>query len=83
MARTATSPDVVWANNKRLLFWVGFKLGSFDFKVSKGDLYASNLDGSGRIDIPNGAYYSVVDLTPEDPDTILVERSVGTHSCSS
>ena len=49
--------NVVWANNKRLLFWVGFKLGSFDFKVGKGDLYASNIDGTGRIDIPNGAYY--------------------------
>lgn len=68
--------DVVWANNKRLLFWVGIKMGSFDFRVSKGDLYASNLDGSGRIDIPNGAFYSIVDLTPQDPDTILVERSV-------
>ena len=70
--------NVVWANDKRLLFWVGIKTGSFDFKVSRGDLYASNLDGSGRIDIPNGAYYSIVDLTPEDPDTILVERSLGT-----
>lgn len=70
--------DVVWANNKRLLFWVGVKLGSFDFKVTKGDLYASNIDGTGRIDIPNGAFYSVVDLTPEDPETILVERSFGT-----
>ncbi|RYG12601.1 MAG: S9 family peptidase, partial [Burkholderiales bacterium] len=70
--------NVVWANNKRLLFWVGIKMGSFDFKVTKGDLYASNVDGSGRIDIPNGTYYDIVDLTPEDPDTILVERSLGT-----
>ncbi|NDK37354.1 S9 family peptidase [Pseudoxanthomonas gei] len=69
--------EVVWANNKRLLFWVGIKTGSLDFKVAKGDLYSSNLDGSGRIDIPNGAFYSIVDLTPEDPDTILVERSLG------
>ena len=69
--------NVVWANDKRLLFWVGVKLGSFDFKVSRGDLYASNLDGTGRLDIPNGAYYNVVDMTPEDPDTILVERSIG------
>lgn len=68
--------NVEWANNKRLLFWVGFKLGRFDFKVAKGDLYASNIDGTGRLDIPNGAYYSVVDLTPDDPDTILVSRSV-------
>lgn len=68
--------NVAWANDKRLLFWVGIKTGSFDFKVAKGDLYASNLDGSGRIDIPNGAFYSIVDLTPEDPDTILVERSL-------
>lgn len=67
--------DVTWANNKRLLFWIGFKLGRYDFTVDKGDMYASNIDGTGRLDIPNGTYYSIVDTTPEDPDNILVERS--------
>jgi dipeptidyl aminopeptidase/acylaminoacyl peptidase len=68
--------DVFWANNERLVFVVTFKLGKFDFEVGKGDMYASNLDGTKRIDIPNGLFYSVVDLTPEDPRTILVSRSV-------
>lgn len=68
--------QVLWANNGRLLFYVTFKTGSLDFETGKGDLYASNIDGTKRIDIPNGNYYRIVDMTPEDPDTILVERSV-------
>jgi dipeptidyl aminopeptidase/acylaminoacyl peptidase len=67
---------VMWANNDRILFRVTFKTGSLDFQTARGDLYASNIDGSRRMDIPNGNTYSIVDLTPEDPDTILVERSV-------
>ena len=70
--------QVLWANSNRLLFFVTFKTGRFDFETSKGDLYASNIDGTGRLDIPNGNYYNIVDLTPEDPDTILVERSIET-----
>lgn len=68
--------EVLWANDNRLLFRVGFKTGKFDFETGKADLYASNIDGSGRIDIPNGNYYDILDLTPSDPDTILVQRSV-------
>jgi len=68
--------QVWWANNERLLFNVTFKTGRFDFETSKGDMYASNIDGTQRIDIPNGAYYRIVSLTPEDPRTILVERSI-------
>ncbi|WP_166207310.1 S9 family peptidase [Cognatiluteimonas telluris] len=67
---------VAWANDHRLLFHVSIKLGSLDQRVQKGDMYASNIDGTGRIDIPNGAYYNIVSLTREDPDTILVERSI-------
>jgi dipeptidyl aminopeptidase/acylaminoacyl peptidase len=68
--------DVVWANNDRILFSVAFKTGSLDYKTARGDMYASNIDGSRRMDIPNGNTYSIVDLTPEDPDTILVDRSL-------
>ena len=67
---------VMWANNDRILFRVTFKTGSLDYQTARGDMYASNIDGSKRMDIPNGNTYSIVDLTPEDPDTILVERSV-------
>lgn len=68
--------QVIWANNERLLFFVTFKTGRFDFETGRGDLYASNIDGTKRIDIPNGNFYNIVDLTPEDPQTILVERSI-------
>ena len=68
--------QVWWANNERLLFNVTFKTGRFDFETSKGDMYASNIDGTQRIDIPNGSYYRIVSLTPEDDRTILVERSI-------
>lgn len=68
--------QVTWANNERLLFFVSFKTGRFDFETAKGDLYASNIDGTKRIDIKGGNNYRFVDLTPEDPQTILVERSV-------
>ncbi|MGN6513594.1 MAG: prolyl oligopeptidase family serine peptidase [Lysobacteraceae bacterium] len=69
--------DVIWANNDRVLFRVAMKSGSFDFQRARGDLYASNIDGTRRIDIPNGNYYRIVDMTPDDPDTILVDRSWG------
>jgi dipeptidyl aminopeptidase/acylaminoacyl peptidase len=68
--------QVVWANNKRLLFYVTFKTGSLDYETARGDLYASNIDGTGRMDIPNGSYYSIVDLLRDDPDNILVQRSI-------
>ena len=70
--------QVYWANDERLLFYVTFKTGRFDFETSKGDLYASNIDGTQRIDIPNGMFYQIVSLTPEDPRTILVQRSIET-----
>ena len=41
--------QVLWANDERLLFYVGFQTGRFDFETSKGDLYASNIDGTKRI----------------------------------
>lgn len=67
---------VAWANNERVFFRVGYKTGKFDYEVGKADLYASNIDGTKRIDIPNGNTYHIVDLTPADPQTILVSRSV-------
>lgn len=68
--------QVTWVNNERLLFVVTFKTGKFDFEVGKGDMYASNIDGTKRIDIPNGNYFEIVNLLPEDPSNILVQRSV-------
>lgn len=68
--------QVLWANNERLLFRVGFKTGSLDFDVGRADMYASNIDGSRRIDIPNGNFYQIVDMLREEDDAILVARSI-------
>lgn len=67
---------VLWVNDERFLMYVTRKVGRFDARVGNADVYASNVDGTKRADIPNGGLYSVVDLTPDDPRTILVERSI-------
>ena len=70
--------DVAWTSNERVIFRVQRKLGRFDFQTGSADLYATNIDGSRRIDIPNGNFFQIVDMTPEDDDTILVSRSLDT-----
>lgn len=67
---------VQWVNDDRLFLYVTEKLGRFDARVGIADVYASNVDGSKRADIPNGGYYGIVDLTWDDPKTILVARSI-------
>ena len=67
---------VQWVNDERFLLYVTRKLGRFDARVGTGDVYASNVDGTKRADIPNGGFYNIVDLTWDDPRTILVDRSV-------
>lgn len=74
--------EVIWVNDKRLIFFVTFKRDRYDFETSRGDLYAANMDGSNRLDLPNGSTYGIVSTTPEDPDTILIERSVETSFLS-
>lgn len=68
--------QVEWANPNRLLMWVSVKQDSKDFRVAQADLYVSNIDGTGRIGIRDGNYYDLVSLTPDDPDTILVQRTI-------
>lgn len=67
---------VIWGNNERLLFSVTRKTGRFDFEVGDGNLYASNIDGTKRMDIPNGGTYQLVDVTPEEPNTVIVSRQI-------
>lgn len=67
---------VMWVNDERFFMYVSYKLGRFDFRVGTPDVYASNVDGTRRADIPNGGYFSVVDLLDEDPRRILVSRSI-------
>lgn len=67
---------VTWVNDERFLMFVSRKVGRFDFRVGTPDVYASNVDGTQRADMPNLGYYDIVDLTWDDPRTILVQRSV-------
>jgi dipeptidyl aminopeptidase/acylaminoacyl peptidase len=67
---------VRWVNDERFFLYVTEKLGRFDARVGTADVYASNVDGSKRSDIPNGGFYGIVDLTWDDPRSILVARSI-------
>lgn len=67
---------VRWVNDQRFFMFVSLKLGSFDFRVGTPDVYASNVDGRRRADIPNGGTYQIVDMLWDDPDHILVQRSI-------
>lgn len=68
--------NVYWVNNERIVFQVAEKLGSFDFRVQVRDLYASNIDGTGRVDIPNGNTYRIIDRVQGQPTMLWVERSI-------
>lgn len=67
---------VRWVNDERFFMYVTRKMGRFDFRVGTPDVYASNVDGTKRADIPNGGYFSIVDMLWDDPENILVSRSV-------
>lgn len=67
---------VRWVNDERFLMYVSRKIGRFDFRVGTPDVSASNVDGTKRIDIPNGGFYDIVDMIWHDPENILVQRSV-------
>jgi dipeptidyl aminopeptidase/acylaminoacyl peptidase len=67
---------VRWVTNDRFLMYVTIKSGRNDLRSLASDLYASNVDGTKRIDIPNGAYYSFVSTLWEDPSNVLVQRSI-------
>ncbi|WP_411831833.1 alpha/beta hydrolase family protein [Pseudoxanthomonas mexicana] len=67
---------VRWVNDKRFFTYVSRKLGRYDFRVGTPDVHASDVDGKRRIMIPNGGTYQLVDLLENDPDNILVQRSV-------
>jgi dipeptidyl aminopeptidase/acylaminoacyl peptidase len=67
---------VRWINDDRFLMYVSLKVGRFDFRVGTPDVYASNVDGSRRIDIPMGGTYQFVSTMWDDPEHVLVQRSV-------
>ena len=67
---------VRWVNDERFFVYVSRKLGRYDFRVGTPDVYASNVDGRRRITIPNGGTYQIVDTLEQEPDWILVQRSI-------
>ena len=67
---------VDWVADDRLFLYVSKKVGRFDSRVGQADVYASNVDGTKRADIPNGGTYSIVDKTWDDPSSVLVVRSI-------
>lgn len=68
--------NVVWVNDKRFFMYVTEKLGRYDFRVGAPDLFASDIDGKNRRVIPNGGTYMIIDTLPDDPNHILVARSI-------
>lgn len=67
---------VRWVNDQRFFMYVSEKLGRYDFRVGTPDVHASNVDGSQRRVIPNGGTYQIVSTLPDEPNQILVSRSV-------
>ena len=67
---------VRWVNDNRFFAYVTRKLGRYDFRVGLADVYASDVDGKRRVTIPNGGTYQIVDVLEDDPEHILVQRSV-------
>lgn len=68
--------NVLWVNNERFFMYVTEKTGRFDQRQGLADVFASNVDGTKRADIPNGGLYGLVDTLKDDDDNILVERSI-------
>lgn len=68
--------EVMWVNDERFLLFVSIKLGRFDQRVGVPDVYASNVDGKQRADLPNLSTYELVDPLWDDERNILVQRSV-------
>lgn len=69
--------SVRWVGDERFFVTVTRKTGSFDVPVIENfDVYASNVDGKRRRQIPDANKYQFVSLLPEDPDHVLVQRSI-------
>lgn len=67
---------VRWVNDRRFLMYATYKVGRFDSRVGTPDLYASDVDGKNRTDIPNGGTYQIIDTLEDDDKYVLVARSV-------
>lgn len=69
--------NVRWVGDERFFVTVTRKTGFFDVPVIDSfDVYASNVDGKRRRQIPDANKYQFVSLLPDDPDHVLVQRSI-------
>jgi dipeptidyl aminopeptidase/acylaminoacyl peptidase len=68
--------NVLWVNNERFFMYVTEKTGRFDQRQGLADVFATNVDGTKRADIPNGGFYGLVDTLKDDDESILVQRSI-------
>lgn len=68
--------NVLWVTNERIVFRVAYKTGSFDFRAAAPDMYASDIDGKRRIDIPNGNTYQILGRVKDQPGWLWVQRSI-------
>jgi dipeptidyl aminopeptidase/acylaminoacyl peptidase len=68
--------DIAWVSDQRFIMFVTQKVGRFDFRIGRADMYIANVDGSRRIDVPGGNFYSLVDTLRDDDRHVLVSRSI-------
>lgn len=68
--------SVRWVSDERFAMFVSEKVGRFDFRVGQADMFFANVDGTRRIDVPNGNVFSIVDTLRDDDRNILVQRSI-------
>ncbi len=68
--------SVRWVSDERFAMFVSEKVGRFDFRIGGADMYFANVDGTRRIDVPLGNFYSIVDTLRDDDRYILVSRSI-------
>lgn len=67
---------VIWVTSERIAYRVGFKAGSWDLQRLSGSLYASNIDGKRRKEVPSGSTYQVIGPVKDEPGSLWVQRSV-------
>ena len=65
-----------WVSDERFIMFVTEKVGRFDFRIGQGDMFIANVDGTRRIDVPNGNFYSIVDTLRDDDRYVLLSRSI-------
>ncbi|MCU0624695.1 MAG: hypothetical protein MUF53_12660 [Gemmatimonadaceae bacterium] len=74
--------DIFWVSDERFAMAVFEQNGRFDFRIPNS-MHASNVDGSRRLEIPNGFSYSIVSTLRDDDRDLMVSRSPSAASATS